>query len=252
MNLTGPLSVKRLLVVVFMLACTVFIANSVLLGVRVYRGVKIAQASKSFSVKPAVVKKRVLVIGDATGAGVGAKSPAESIAGRLSREFPYAEVRNLSGPGAASGEVLAQMDRAGNEGFDLVLIQAGSEDVIRLDDLETARGAYSRVLYRASALAPAVILVGVPDVGRAPAFFPPVSWLLSGRAASLRSLLILTAREKGAEYVDLFPQGGDEPLLKAPAKYFAADRLHPSGDGYALWYGEITRQSALQEALKAN
>ena len=65
-------------------------------------------------------------------------------------------------------------------------------------------------------------------------------------------LLILTARETGAEYVDLFGQGGVEPLLKDPGRYFAADRLHPSGDGYALWYGELARQSALREALRAN
>jgi lysophospholipase L1-like esterase len=250
MSVFAPHTFKRLAAALFILACTAFVANSVLLGVRVYRGVKLTRDAKVFSAQPSVVKKRVLVVGDATAAGVGAGKPAESMAGRISREFPFAEVKNLGRPGAAPRDVLGQLARAGGGGFDVVVVQAGPEDVVRLRDLEDARGVYSQVLHEASALAPEVILAGVPDVGRAPAFFPPVSWLLSRRSAELRNLLILTAREKGTEYVDLFGKDGVEPLLKTPGRYFAEDRLHPSGNGYALWYAELTRQSGLREALQ--
>jgi lysophospholipase L1-like esterase len=243
---------KRVAIALFILVCTVFIANSVLLGVRIYRGVKLTQGAKAFSARPSQVKGRVLIAGDATGAGIGAESPSDSLAGRLSREFPSAEVRNLSRPGASASDIPGQLSSAGGGSFDVVLIQAGCEDVVRLRDLDAALGAYSLALHAASAYAPHVILMGVADVGLAPAFFPPVSWVCSSRASRLRDGLILLSRETGTEYVDLFRPGRDEPLLKNPGRYLAADGLHPSGDGYALWYLELKRQTALQEYLQAH
>jgi lysophospholipase L1-like esterase len=242
---------KRLLAAVFILACTVLVAESVLLGVRLYRGVKLAGTAKAFSCKPFVVKHRVLVVGDATAAGVGAEDPSGSISGRISREFPLTEVRNLARPGASASDVLGQVSSAAG-GFDLVLVQAGAEDVIRLRDLDAAQAEYSRVLHAASRLSPRVVFLGIADVGRAPAFFPPVSWMYSRRAARLRDLLVLACRETGVEYADLFSQGRDDPRLGNARTCFAADGLHPSGDGYALWYGELKRQTALLEALRGN
>ena len=95
-----------------------------------------------------------------------------------------------------------------------------------------------------------VIVVGTGDIGLAPAFFPPLSWMYTERARAARELFILLARQTGVEYVDLFRKRDDDPVRKDPAGFFAPDRLHPGSEAYSLWYGELMRQSSLADILQ--
>jgi lysophospholipase L1-like esterase len=61
----------------------------------------------------------------------------------------------------------------------------------------------------------------------------------------------LAARRGDATFVDLFHERDNDPFLKDPDRFFAPDYLHPSNDGYGLWYDALKSQGHLAKALAA-
>ncbi len=242
---------KRVLAVSFILFMLMFVADSVLLGVRMYRGVKIAEKTNPFQNRPSQIKNRILVVGDSLGAGVGAEDPSKSVAGRIASDFPHTGITNASRSGARARDILKQIRTVGDESFDVVLVQAGWDDVIKFTDLEAARDAYGQLLHTASQKAPVVILMAGPDVGLAPAFSMHVSRIFSVRAEHVREIFHVLSRETDVEYVDLFRDGATDPMLRDTGKFFSRDRMHPSGEGYGLLYEELKSGTSLREILRS-
>lgn len=240
---------KRLVLVLIIAVCLYFVINSVLLGFRIYEGMKLARESIAFEVSNPGSRKRILIIGDSTGVGTGAVDSADSIAGRIAQEFPSVEIINKSDDGAKASDVLDQLSAVDDRAFDVVLVQAGGNDILRFTDLDELKNIMSEVLREAYRRAPYVIFMSTGNVGSAPAFFPPVNWIYTERTRKVRSVFFLISREKKAEYVDLFVEKKDDPFLREPKRFFAPDFLHPGSDGYGLWYEELKRQTSLMERL---
>lgn len=241
---------KRLIFVLIILVCLYFVANSVQLGIRIYRGMKFAEASSAYEVSDQQASKRILIVGDSTGVGTGADNPADSIAGRIAREFTFVEIVNKSVDGAKATDVLAQLNSLEETGFDIVLVQVGGNDILRFTDLDTVKYTIAEILHRAYQAAPEVIFMSTGNVGSSPAFFPPINWIYTDRTRKVRSIFLLISREKGVEYVDLFVEKADDPFLEDPKRYFSEDLLHPGSDGYGLWYEELRNQTSLVNILR--
>lgn len=179
----------------------------------------------------------LLVLGDSTAVGVGAKAE-ESVAGRLSRRL-NASVENYAISGATTRDIAAQFSLAKKDKYDLVLLQVGANDVIRFSNLETLRKDISQVLGDVSSVSNRVVLLTAGKVGNAPFFPRPFAWLWTKRAALVREHFITAAHEHGAAYVDLFVL--DDGFDVEPEKFYARDGLHLSGEGYAFWYAEVMK-----------
>ena len=101
------------------------------------------------------------------------------------------------------------------------------------------------------AAAPYVVLMTSGNLGAAP-FFPwPLNRLMTWRARRQRDLLRALAVRHGVAYVDLWREVEDDPFRNDPARYYAADGLHLTGEGYAQWHGELVRQADLDRVLEA-
>jgi len=85
------------------------------------------------------------------------------------------------------------------------------------------------------------------NVGNAPFFFAPLSWIMTSRSRELHAMVRASAAARGAVYVNLFKEAADDPFVRDPQRLHAADGLHPSDDGYALWYSELRSQAALPD-----
>jgi len=240
---------KRLFIIAVLLIAGIFLVNAAFLGMRVYQGVKLAATSQAFEIRKDQPQGRILVVGDDTGVGTGAHDPRHSVAGRIARDFPSVEVINRSSNGASLPEVFEQLRSSDEGGFDVILIQAGSIDILRLKNPDEMKDHLSRLFHLALSRASAVIVMGVGNIGIAPALFPPVSWMYTERARNARELFVLLARQTGVEYVDLFREQDREPFGRDPKRYFALDLLHPGDEGYGLWYRELLRQSSLAERI---
>jgi len=220
-----------------------------MLGIRVNRGKEIAQASRPFELRNPAATHRILVVGDSTGVGTGAARPEESVAGRIAAEFPGVEIVNLSRNGAKLRDTLGQLESVAGPRFDIVLVQAGGNDILGFTDLGELRNLTRQVLLSAREKGNAVFFISTGNVGLAPAFFPPVSWILTQRTREARTIFLEASRELGVQYVDLFREKGNELFLGDPDRYYTPDYLHPSSEGYRVWYEELKRQTGIVEIL---
>lgn len=220
-----------------------------MLGIRINRGKEIAAASRPFERKSPGAARRILVVGDSTGVGTGAARPEESVAGRIAAEFPSVEIVNLARNGATARDALIQLESVPGAPFDIVLVQVGGNDILGFTDLGELRETTRRVLAKARETGKAVLFMSTGNVGLAPAFFPPVSWLYTARTRQARAIFMDAALTSGARYVDLFREKGDELFLGDPDRYYTPDYLHPGSEGYRVWYEELKKQTGLSEIL---
>lgn len=182
--------------------------------------------------------QRILLLGDSTGVGVGGDPQAQSIGARLARDWPQAEIVNACASGARVRDTLAHVRREAPHWphFDLVVLQVGGNDVLRLASLATLREELRALLRQLSGVADHVVWAGLANVGRAPLFIPPFSWLLSVQARRCCQLFAQCADEAGVTFVDFYREPGEDPFSADAARYYAHDGLHPSGEAYAYCY----------------
>lgn len=235
------------------------VAASALLAVAAEQVRRVAAARRLGARAPAAYGRavaapscRVLLVGDSTGAGVGCEHPGESIAARLARDVPGAEVRNLCASGATVAQVLAVVQALPHDArWDLVLVFAGGNDVLR----HTAAPALdrdARALLRAlRPRAAQVLWAGMANVGLAPLFLPPFSWWMSARTRRVNRLLRQVARAEGAQYAEFYAERDRCPFSADPDRYFARDGVHPSAQAYARCYAVLRPAIARALALPA-
>jgi lysophospholipase L1-like esterase len=220
-----------------------------MLGVRIHRGVQIAEASRPFELGNSGAAHRVLVVGDSTGVGTGAARPEDSVAGRIAAEFPGIEVINLARNGAKAKDAMVQIESVGEARFDIVLVQVGGNDILGFTDLGELRDDIRQVLTKAGEKGQSILFMSTGNAGLAPAFFPPVSWIYAARTRDARAVFMDASRERGIQYVDLFRERGNELFLSDPDRYYAQDYLHPSSEGYRIWYEELKKQTGITGIL---
>lgn len=244
---------RPVLTIGWLTAAAVAIALAFVVGrgaIRLATAAELARASQPNRQAPAGPTLRLLVAGDSTAVGTGASEPGRSLAGLIGRDHPRLRIDNLARDGATLADLPAQLGAAPGVRYDLVLVQAGGNDVMRLRDLDAARGELDRVLALAHALAPQVILMPAGNVGNAPFFVPPLSWWMTARSRTLHRHAREAAARHGTVYVDLFRARADDPFVQRPGLH-AADGLHPSDAGYAVWRQALARQADLPAWLAA-
>ncbi|MEO8485942.1 MAG: SGNH/GDSL hydrolase family protein [Betaproteobacteria bacterium] len=213
---------------------------------RIDKGRALAAASEPFEARPRNAAARLLIVGDSTAVGTGATSPTASVAGRLSAAMPGLRVDNQGANGARFADVIGQLDAVRADRYDAVLVMAGGNDVIFLTRETELRANVEGAVARASQLAPMVVLLPAGNVGNAPFFFAPLSWIMSARSRTLHAIVREAAQRHGAHYVTLYRERADDPFARQPERFNAADGLHPSDDGYALWTDDLLAQSPLR------
>ncbi len=197
---------------------------------------------------PETCRRTIVVAGDSTAFGVGAL-PAESTAGRIAAAFPHARVINVARSGSRVGHVIGQLGSLEIESADLVLIHACANDVLELRSVEKFERDLRDALARARELSPNVVLMPGHNFSVAPFFLRPISVLISRHARRLHSIVKSVTREIGITFVDLIGSSHEEPFVQEPRRYYCPDGLHPSGEGYAIWFAALIAQVPLARFL---
>lgn len=222
--------IHLLLFILVLYACFEFVS----IGAHVFTSSGIAGQAKAFESQGGT--RTMLVLGDSTAVGVGADAPEHSVPGILAAEYNLS-VENLAKSGAVAADLEAQLARAQADRYNLILIQAGANDVIRLRDLASANADMEAVIREARKKSDRVVILTAGKIGNAPIFPWFLRSLMTARASDLRDMLKATAEAQGAAYVDLF--NTPDPFAQDPRRYYARDGLHLSADGYAFWAGEV-------------
>lgn len=214
--------------------------------IRFSRGI-VARTTPAQS-SPDGCRKTIVVAGDSTAFGVGAL-PAETTAGRMAAAFPHARVINVARSGARIGHVAEQLERAKIERADLVLIHACANDVLEFRPLDKVERDLRAAIAQARALSDNVILMPGHNFSVAPFFLRGISRLIMWHATRIHAMVKRVAPELGVIFVDLFSDPKGDAFVQEPHRYYCPDGLHPSGEGYALWFAALIAQVPLARFL---
>ena len=200
---------------------------------------------------PERCRSTIVVAGDSTAFGVGAL-PAESTAGRLAAAFPHARVVNVARSGARIGHVVEQLDAIDCKSVDLVLIQACANDVLEFRSVVKVEQDLRAALTRAKSLSRNVVLMPGQNFSVAPFFLRGISRVIMWHAVRIHAVVGRVTQELDVTFVDLFKHPTNECFMAEPRRYYCPDGLHPSGDGYALWFATLVAQVPLARFLSGS
>ncbi len=214
-------------------------------------GRRLARRARAFEVHPPRCNARVLVLGDSTGVGVGADQPEHSLCGLLATEFPGVQIVNRCANGARLADALAQLAPlvAAGERFDLALVFVGGNDVLKLTPGHRLAQQARRLLGGLQTVARRTVWLGSANIGSAPVFVPPLSWLLGWQTARTMRMLAREAQAAGAEFIDFVHHSGGEMFARDTATYFARDGVHPSNASYRHCFEVLKRRAPLVALL---
>jgi lysophospholipase L1-like esterase len=210
------------------------------------------RASEPYQQQPQQAALRMLVVGDSTGVGTGASHPGGSVAGLLGAAYPQLAIDNRARDGAKFEAVPGQIEAASAAGgYDIILISAGGNDVIRGTDEDVLARALDQSFARAKTrLAPGgqVVVQAAGMVGNSPFFVSPVSNLMNSRAVKMHTAVRAAATRHGVRVVNMAREKEADPFVQNP-DLNASDGLHPSDAGYRVWRDELLAQTDLAARL---
>jgi lysophospholipase L1-like esterase len=215
----------------------------ILLGVQIYK-IRLAAShplyfTQAFAHTNPQAKLKFLFVGDSTAMGTGAQSNAQSVAGWFGQDFPEAHIDSNAANGRRIAELEGKFPPYPGQIYDLIVIQIGANDILRFTDLKNVEQSLSHIIEKAKSIGQHVVILHSGNVGLAPIFIWPFDAIMTHRARQMRALYMKKAKEEHVLYVDLFTERNDDLFLKDIDKYYSADHLHPSGEGYHWWYQKI-------------
>jgi lysophospholipase L1-like esterase len=237
------------LLVLSLVAAVAVLATSGCAAWRIRQSVELARQSEPFEATPADAAGTLLVVGDSTAVGTGASSPAHSVAGLIARDHPRLKIINRAQDGAKFADIARQLEAVGEQRFDAILVLGGGNDVIRLTRYPVLEQDIARAAGLARTHANLVVVMPCGNVGSAPFFFAPWSWLMTKRSQVLHGFVREAAQDNSALYVNLYKDKAEDPFARRPDELNAKDGLHPSDAGYRLWYAELNAQADLSGRL---
>jgi lysophospholipase L1-like esterase len=83
----------------------------------------------------------------------------------------------------------------------------------------------------------------------APFFLRGLSTVVMRHAVRLHAIVKRVTEEMGVTFVDLFHDPAAEPFVKEPHRYYCPDGLHPSGEGYGIWFTALMGAVPLKSLL---
>ncbi|WP_433477053.1 SGNH/GDSL hydrolase family protein [Spirillospora sp. CA-142024] len=186
---------------------------------------------------------RIVVIGESTAVGVGARRHTEALPGflavalreRLRRGVAW----SVSGENGATARRITTglVPPANGSAPDLVVVTVGINDLIRRRSLHrwTTDVAELVGVLRERYAGAKVLVAGMPPVHLFPALPRPLRSVLGERARTMDRIMRETAAACGAVHAPM-----DEAMARDRG-LFATDGFHPSPAGYRAWAEDLAR-----------
>lgn len=192
----------------------------------------------------------LLLLGDSIAAGIGAASPAQTIAAQLAADFPGFGVECRARAGARTRDLPLQLSAAARPRYAAIIISIGGNDILRV----TPMIEFSRQLAFALALcrqrAGCLIVANCANLGGAPLFFWPWSVWLDSRSLRIRQVMIRQCAAQQARFVNFCLERDRDIFRCDPERFFSGDGIHPSGYAYRLCYLYLVKAGGLEETLR--
>ena len=186
-------------------------------------------------------EQALLVLGDSTAVGVGAELAEETVAGRLAARNPEWAVENFAVSGAQIPHLDAQFAQATRDHYALVVIHIGANDIIRFKTATRAVAELEPQLEKIKAKCDKVIFLTAGNVGGTKFFPSLMNGFYERRTRAYHAAFESLAERLGIVYVNLYAPKDSDPFVQDAARFLSPDGLHPSGEGYRLWFEHIEK-----------
>ena len=179
---------------------------------------------------------RLVLVGDSSAAGFGVEqarqTPGAVIASGVSEALSRpVDLRCFAVVGATSEEIKPQVQRALAHRPQVAVILVGANDVTHLVKTPVAVAHLADAVRTLREAGGEVVVGTCPDLGTIRPIQPPLRWLARGLSRSMAAAQTIATVEAGGRTVSLGDLLGPE-FARAPDRMFAADRFHPSAEGY--------------------
>ncbi|MEV4614447.1 SGNH/GDSL hydrolase family protein [Kitasatospora sp. NPDC049258] len=179
---------------------------------------------------------RLVFLGDSTAAGLGVtrgqETPGALLAsGLASVAERRVRLRNVAVSGARSSDLARQVELALPYRPQLAVIMIGANDVTRRSPASQSVRQLADAVLALRAAGCEVVVGTCPDLGTIKPVRPPLRWVARRVSRQLAAAQTIAVVEAGGRTVSLGSLLG--PEFAARPEMFAADRYHPSAQGYA-------------------
>lgn len=179
---------------------------------------------------------RLVVLGDSAAAGLGADTPADTLAVVVATGLAGVSGRpvslvNLAVVGAQTAALYPQVDRALDLAPDVAVVIVGANDVTHAVPPRTSVRHLDEVVRRLVEAGCAVVVGTCPDLGTVEPLPEPLRTIGRRWSRSLAAAQAIATVEAGGRAVSLADLLGPE-FAARPGEFFSADRFHPSSLGY--------------------
>jgi len=188
---------------------------------------------------------RLLIVGDSSAAGVGARHQDEALAGRLAQALATrlgqpVGWQLIATSGHRSEQALAAVEAADLAPADILITALGVNDVVDQVAPQRALAALHGIHALASERAGVQFALhcGAPPMQEFPLLPQPLRWFFGRQAARFNAALARAVHGLPARRVVLLP----EAMQRNAAALMAEDGFHPNAAGYALWAEALAQE----------
>lgn len=187
---------------------------------------------------------RLLVLGESTAAGCGARTHDEAFAGAFARALSERHGRRVAWTvharnGATIRRVRERLVPRLDAGVDVTVLLIGVNDVLQRTPAREWGHALAAVLDALGARSDHLVVTGVPPFERFPSLPRALRGYLAARGRVLDDLARgLSATRPGVSWID------STELVPADTGFFASDGFHPSPVGYERWAGAVIARAS--------
>lgn len=184
---------------------------------------------------------KLLVIGESTVAGLGARTHETALAGQFAKFLSRRIEKSVRWTALGKNGVTAQktieelVPQIPREKFDYIVIGLGGNDVLKLSSPRKWRETMTRLIniLRGQNSSAKIFITNVAAVNLAPALPQPIRGIL-WQLSKMHNANIL-------EFVKNFEDVFYYPQPKSVPSDFFSDGIHPSEAGYALWAEDMIK-----------
>ncbi len=178
------------------------------------------------------------MLGDSTGYGTGVHDAKDSIAGRIGLDYHSLRITNDSVNGRTIGELVPVVEKLSGR-YKAVLLQIGGNDVLQSRSASDVEQELTAIFTKLKNHTNHIIMMSSGNVGGAAIFNDKKAAAMQQQTLLLREVFMKTSAAHGVSYVDLYVPPEEDLFILEPDRYLAMDGLHPSADGYGLWYEKL-------------
>lgn len=188
---------------------------------------------------------RLLIVGDSSAAGVGARHQDEALAGRLAQALSArlgqpVGWQLIATSGHRSAQALAALQAAEIAPADVLVTALGVNDVV--DQVRPAEALAALHQLHALAVERAGVRLSIhcaaPPMQQFPLLPQPLRWFIGRQAARYNAALAASVAGQPSRRVLHLP----EAMQRDAAALMAEDGFHPGPRGYALWAEALADQ----------